>query len=73
MKSVSSKLALAVVSVFGFTVAAHGQAGFSNSATPTPSAKDEQVRAIVSTISGLGSGSFNSSAVDVKQQGNSAV
>ena len=68
MTSVGSKLALAMVSVLGFTVAAHGQ-GFNSSATPTPSANDEQVRAIVSTISGLGSGSFNSSAVDVKQKG----
>ncbi len=69
MKSVGSKLALALVSVLGFTVAAHAQAGFSSSATPTPSAKDEQVRAIVSAISAIGTAGFNSSAVDVKQQG----
>ncbi len=70
MKSVSSKLALAVVSVFGFTVAAHGQLmAIANSTTPTTSAKDEQVRAIVSAISAIGTAGYNSSAVDVKQQG----
>jgi hypothetical protein len=68
MKSVGSKFTLALISVLGFTVAAHGQ-GMASSATPTASVKDEQVRAIVTAISGIGTAGFNSSAVDVKQQG----